>query len=236
MTRQAPWRLALMFDAPGHDFAALESALRRSRDAIIAAAAGNPVRIGMADRHPDLDWLYDNSGGSGGRTVDGAIEVTFSENGAGAISTVCRALRPIMAELADIASVEVMAGPVYPMVPVRSGGTFLSLAFRRVPAITSRQFRDWWREQHAPMAIPVLGPGLLAYDQVHVEAAASQDASRAFGVPTTAYDAYDNLTWNDRQGFIASCSDLEGMERLNQDEIGHIENTSRRAALMYEVR
>lgn len=232
---QTHWRLALMFDGPEHDLAGLEQALKSASGAIRVAAGAHAVRIGIADHHPDL------GGGDGGqnaanwRGVDGAIEVSIANEHIGKINDICQRLRLILSGFADIASVEVMAGPMFEMVPVRSGGTFLSLAFRRDPAISSQQFSDWWLHQHAPMAIPVLGSGLLAYDQVHVDMAVTEQAATAFGVPAMEYDAYDNLTWEDRYGFLKSCSDTEGMAELSRDEIGHIGNGVRRHALMYEV-
>jgi len=121
------------------------------------------------------------------------------------------------------------------MVPVRDGGAFLSLAFRRDPATTSEQFQTWWRYQHAGVAIPVLGPGMLAYDQVHVDFAATEAVARAFGVERVAYDAYDNLTWADFRAFLTSISDPEGMMRVYADEVGRIDNSSRRHAIMRKI-
>jgi hypothetical protein len=85
------------------------------------------------------------------------------------------------------------------------------------------------------MAIPVLGPGLYAYDQVHVDMVVTAQAAAAFGVPAVEYDAYDNLTWADRYGFLDSCSDTAGMAELSRDEIGFIGVGTRRHALMSEL-
>jgi hypothetical protein len=67
------------------------------------------------------------------------------------------------------------------MVPPHDGEAFLSLAFKCDPAIAPAQFRAWWLEQHSQIVIPVLGDGLLAYDQVHVDPAATAAVARAFG-------------------------------------------------------
>ncbi len=233
---QTHWRLALMFNVPGGDLIALEEALKRNGDAIRAAAAHGHVRLGVADRHPDLGSREDSHDIDNWNEVEGAVEVTIANAGTGEIPALCRTLRPLLAEFADLATVEVMTGPMFSMVPVRPGSTFLSLAFRRDPATTSAQFRDWWYNQHSGVAIPVLGEGLLAYDQVHVEQEPSRAAAAAFGAANVEYDAYDNLTWTDRQAYLHSISDPEGMTRVFQDEIGRIDNTSRRHALMREVR
>jgi hypothetical protein len=232
---QTHWQLAPIFDAPGHDLMALEQVFKGAAAAIRMAGAGNAVRMGVADRHPDLsggDQVYDSTDWQG---VDGAIEITIANGHVDQIEAICRAMRPLIATFAEVASVAVMAGPMFEMVPVRHGGTFLSLAFRRDPAISSQQFSEWWLNRHAQMAIPVMGPGLHAYDQVHVDMAVTELAAGAFGVPAVQYDAYDDLTWQDRYGFLKSCSDTAGMAELYQDEIGHIAAGTQRHALMVEV-
>ncbi|MBV1687891.1 EthD domain-containing protein [Novosphingobium sp. G106] len=221
------WRLALMFDARGGDIPALEEGLKRVGDPIRAAAQAMPLRIGVADLHPDLV--------TGGRRVDGAVEATFAETQLTEVPAFVAGLRPLLEKLAEPSSLEIMIGPMFSMVPVRQGGTVLSLAFRRFPGTTSQKFREWWFNQHSKIAIPVLGEGLLAYDQVHVDQTASDEAAAAFGVSPVEYDAYDNLTWADRFAFLHSCSDAEGMATIARDEVGRIDDPSRRAALMYEV-
>lgn len=230
------WRLALMLDDPRHDLAALKAALGRSGDAIADAATGHHLRLGIADRHPDLGQhaaRYESTGVAG---VDGAIEVTFANDRRDAIPDVCAKLRSITDTFCDAASVHVMTGPVHYMVPVRTGDTFLSLAFRRDAATTSAQFQDWWFNQHAPLAISVLGEGLLAYDQVHVDDASSQVAAAAFGVPHVEYDAYDNLTWADRYAFLHSISDEQAMVPVYADELGRIAPAGKRSAIMKTIR
>lgn len=229
------WRLAFMFDARGGDLDALEGALARAAEPV-RRRAGGPARLGLADRHPDLatasktDYATDQW-----RSVDGAVEITLRAPGAQDLEALSRGLAEIIRPMAEPGTVEVMAGPMFSMVPPRDGEAFLSLAFRRDPATTSAQFRRWWHDQHAEIAIPVLGPGLLAYDQVHVDAELAAAAARGFGVAAAAYDAYDNLTWADRDGYIASISDLDGMARIFRDEIGRIDDRTRRHALMRRV-
>lgn len=232
MSLQSHWRLAMMFDAPNGDLERLAQAMMRGRMAISAAAREHPVRLGIADRHPSLfagivaDW----------RGVDGALEITVANEAVVDLPDICHALRPVLAKFVDISSVEVMAGPMFPMVPICEGRSFLSLAFRRDPKTTAEAFRHWWLKQHSQIAIPVLGPELLAYDQVHVDQAASKLLSDAFGVPHVEYDAYDNLTYASLSSFLESCSrDPEGMAGVVEDEMGRIDNTSRRRALMQVV-
>jgi hypothetical protein len=237
MSKQTHWRLALMFNAPDGDLAGLEVGMEKAKGAIRTAAAPHPVRLGIADRDPDLyagDDVFDAV--ADWRPVEGAVEVTVANDSVGNLAEISRSLQPLLAEFADLSTVEIMAGPIFPMVPDRQGTAFLSLAFRRYPGTTSQEFQNWWMNQHSRIATPVLEPELLAYDQVHVDQAASQSAAEAFGVPYVEYDAYDNLTWQDRRAFVNSCTkDLEGMARIAADEIGRIDNSSRRHALMREI-
>ena len=235
MTGQTLWRLALMFDFPSHDLAALAKALVRLGPMLRSAAPGHHMRLGVADRHADLGETAARAPGKGWADVDGAIEVTIANDRTQEIADICRSLRPVMEEFCDAASVHVMAGPMFNMVPVSPGGTFLSLAFRRDPALSQAQFRDWWFNHHAGLAIPVLGEALLAYDQVHVEQPVSMEAAQAFGARHVEYDAYDNLTWQDRSGYLRSVSDPDKMGPLLADEIGSIDQTSRRSAIMSEI-
>jgi hypothetical protein len=233
---QTHWRLAFMFDAPDHDLAALSGAMTRSGTGIRALAAGHHVRMGVADRHSDLGTSALRQADKGWADVDGAIEFSIANERVAEIPDLCRALRPVIAAFCSLDTVDVMAGPMFHMVPVRPGGTFLSLAFQRDPAVTSAGFRDWWYNRHAALAVPVLGGGLLAYDQVHVDHPISLAASQAFGSSHVAYDAYDNLTWADRYGYLDSISDAAAMGPLMADEAGFIDAASRRSAIMTELR
>lgn len=233
---QTHWRLALMFDTPGHDIAELANNLRMSGELIRSAARQSHVRMGVADRHADLGPFSQLDENNGWADVDGAIEISVANDQKDEISGICRDLRSVLAEFCDLATFHVMTGPTHHMVPVRTGDTFLSLAFRRDPSITSAQFQDWWYNRHSKVAIPVLGDGLLAYDQVHVEAELSQAAALAFGTQYVEYDAYDNLTWADRYGFLHSIRDEAAMAPVYADEVGFIDPVSRRSAIMTEIR
>jgi hypothetical protein len=231
------WRMAFMFDARDGAFEVMAESLEGAAGQIRQAAGDAHVRLGVADRHPDLmgndETEHDMTGS---RSVDGAVEISVAAVRRTELPGIAGALGKILGAIAEPNSLEVMAGPFYPMVPVRDGETFLSLAFCRDPKITSPQFRRWWHDQHAVLAIPVLGPGLLAYDQVHVEASDTETLSISAGVASVDYDAYDNLTWSNRYAYLESISDRNGLARLYEDEIGRIDNGSRRHALMRKLR
>lgn len=228
------WRMAFMFDARDGAIGLLEEGLARVAGKIRQLAGDAHVRLGIADPLPDLHDATESSMDNG-RKVDGAVEISVCAAHQAKLPEIAAAVGNILQGLAAPSSLEVMAGPYYSMVPVRDGATFLSLAFRRDPATTSAQFQQWWYYQHAAVAIPVLGPGLLAYDQVHVDAVTTQKLSKAIHIPPVHYDAYDNLTWSDSDAFLESISNQADMARVYEDEVGRIDNTSRRHALMRKL-
>jgi hypothetical protein len=228
------WRLAFMFDAPGRDLAALEDGLLRATGRIRSLAGGAHVRLGVTYENRDLQGVR-GPDEEPKRDVDGALEVTVAAARAPSLPDLARSLCEALDGVVDPASLEVMTGPIFPIVPARDGGAFLSLAFRRYPGTTSEEFRAWWLHQHSAVATPVLGPGLLAYDQVHVDPGASEAVAQAAGVPYVPYDAYDNLTWDDREAFLHSISNDADMARVFADEVGHIDDPSRRHALMRKI-
>lgn len=232
---QTHWRLAFMFDARGGDLPALEAGLGREAGAIRDAAQGNRVRTGVAIRSRSEGGQQGSHDIASWRTVDGAVEVTIANGKAGTIPEICSAMKPMLDRLAEPGSVEVMTGTMHHIVPVRSGSVFLSLAFRRYPGTTVQEFRNWWHDQHAPLCIPILGEDMLAYDQVHVDEAATRQAADALGASYVDYDAYDNLTYESEEGSRRAASDAQAMARIAEDEEGRIDNSTRRIALMREV-
>lgn len=225
------WRLAFIFDAPESDVEALAKQLVASGEAIRAAANDYPVRMGVAE-HFFTDGVDASQDYAVWRTNDGAVEVTVPASKSGELPSIAAGMCPVLAPLAKTGSMEVMAGPVYFMVQPRPGRTFLSLSFKRDPATTKEEFSRWWFYQHSKVAIPILGAPLLAYDQVHCDDDMTDAVSTAFGVAAVHYDAYDNLTFPDWQGFLDATSDPAGGQQIAEDEIGRIDNSTRRHAMM----
>lgn len=225
------WRLVFMFDARDGDLCLLEERMRSAPEVIVQMAGEAKVRLGIVDTHPDVMFMRVPEADMM-RGVDGAIEVSVAASRAPELRNIAESLLDIVEAFSVHASLEVVAGPVFPIVPVREGEVFLSLAFRRDRGTTSEEFRRWWLCQHSIVAAPVLGAALLAYDQVHVDAQASEAIALAVGVRPAYYDAYDNLTWANRDAFLTSIGDEAGMAAVLADEVGRIDNTSRRRALM----
>ena len=222
-----------MMDAVAGETDKVENALVEGAAEMRTLIGEASLRLGIVDRSPE--YGDGDGGGSASRTVDAAVEVTLAASRATGLPEVARSLFAVIGSLAEPGSVEVMAGPMFPMVPQRDGGSILSLAFSRYPGTTSQQFRDWWRLQHAPLAIRVLGPGLLAYDQVHVDHVITVALAEACGIAAYPYDAYDNLTWASPSDFLASLTDADGMAELSKDETGRIDNDTRRSAMLRRI-
>jgi hypothetical protein len=224
------WRLAFMFDARDGNLSSMEKHLNQSAELILRIVGDARVRIGVVDTHPDLSVLHEI-----GRTVDGALEISVAATRVRELPNIAKALREPLQPICATATLEVMTGPFFPIVPVQQGDVFLSLAFRREQGTTSEEFRNWWLRQHSGIATPVLGELLLAYDQVHVDQVASESAALAFGVEVVHYDAYDNLTWANRDAFFQSISNQVEMARIQADEVGRIDVSSRRTGLMRRI-
>jgi hypothetical protein len=92
--------------------------------------------------------------------------------------------------LIDVSQAALTVGPTYRIVEPQEGAVFLSLSFKRHPGTSVAEFRRWWLTQHAQVATPLL-PGLLAYDQVHVDHELSKRAAEVAGLPYVPYDSYD---------------------------------------------
>lgn len=230
----AYWRLAIIFDAIGRDRGTMEAALTAAMPALRAIVGGAGLRVCVAEH-------FNADGGGGGadfstwRENDGAIEITVGAELAGALPEMAAKVRTVFAGIADPLTIEGMAGPCYFMVPARQGDMVLSLSFRRDPATSKADFLRWWHNRHAKVAVPVLGDWLLAYDQVHCDDASTEAVAAALGVPVYPYDAYDNLTWANWEAFLASTADPDGGRRIADDEIGRIDNNTRRHGLMRPI-
>jgi len=230
------WRMAFVFDAAGGDLDRFRDEFARLDVGRLALPADVRLRTGVVDHDPAFGNAPETDHDTAiGRTLDAAIELTFPGAQLHALVACAPQLAGIIGALAAPGSVEVMAGPMFAMVPQREGDTILSLAFVRYPGTTSKEFRDWWKLQHAPLAIRVLGPGLLAYDQVHVDREVTEALCETCGCSAYGYDAYDNLTWASPADFVASLADAEGMAELFRDETGRIHNGSRRHAMLRRI-
>jgi hypothetical protein len=187
----------------------------------LARTRGVGIRIGT--RHP-MGIPSENVGEERRvRETLGAVEISVAEDEVPALVNHAGAFGQPLAEIAGFGTSVVAAGPVHHIVEPRTGRLFLSAAFRRDASISSDQFHDWWLNRHAPIAVAYLAPQLLAYDQVHVDAELSERASKAAGFAFEQVDAYDNLTWESFEKFVASMNKPGLVDAMLADEQGFID-------------
>ncbi|MBE0595892.1 MAG: EthD domain-containing protein [Desulfuromonadales bacterium] len=77
----------------------------------------------------------------------------------------------------------------------------LIFALRRLPALTSPQFHDYWLNRHAEVARTV--PVLRAYRQFHADAKASAAAGRALGLGIVDFEGAAQGYYRDIGDFMA---------------------------------
>jgi hypothetical protein len=224
-------RMALMVYAPdGVSGPAFEGLLHDRRETLRGAAAevGGTVRIGTREpRDPSRESRAELL------AVDGAVELTAAEEDLMALSGRAAEIGAVLDSAVDLGRSRLMIGITHRIVaPPQEGEIFLSLAFRRQPGTSIEEFRSWWLQQHSAVATRHLLPELLAYDQVHVDRELSERASAAAGITFEPYDAYDNLTWATLESSIGSTSKPGSEREIYEDEIGHLDHSTYRGAVM----
>jgi hypothetical protein len=225
-------RLVVLFATPaGLDGAVLETALRRTRDAL-AGRLGSGAVVRAAVRIPDDPLVAMMGERDAVSTVEGVLEASLAE-GADPERLVAGAAG-LAAELRDIAepgSVCVLAGIAY-LVWADDGALLLALGGTRDPSISVENMRAWWLEQHAELVKEVVRPRSPGYDQLHVDRDLSARASDAAGVPYVAFDLFDSIDVNSVEELTRSTlMEPETAQRLFADELGHVDHSSLRGAL-----
>jgi hypothetical protein len=220
----------MLYPANGMSVATFNEALRDRGAALLesAAAWGASVRLGAREpSDPSVESRADLV------PVAAALELTAPEEALGRLCDHSADITTALAPIVDLGASRLMAGMTHRVItPAAEGDTFLSLAFRRQPGTSIEDFRAWWLHQHAGVATRHLLPELLAYDQVHVDGALSERASIAAGVTYEPYDAYDNLTWASLDMCVRSTSKPGSEQEIYEDEIGHLDHSTYRGAIM----
>jgi EthD domain len=233
-TGQSAVRLSFMLERHGEvgedEFSAALGSLAAVLPSVVGDAAA--VRIGLRDPRDPLADVSEGAIESRIPPVLGAIEVTAPRTEVDGMEALAGTIGGHLVGLVDRERSAVSLGEVHAIIESRSGASFLSFAFQRYPGTSVEEFRHWWLRQHAAVAVRLLSPWLLAYDQVHVDRALSERVSRSANITFHPYDAYDNLTWASVEEFLASVSRPGGRDEMYQDEVGHIDHSSYRGALM----
>jgi hypothetical protein len=192
-------------------------------DELLDTAASCLLAIRIGERHT-MGIPVEHTGGHPHVEPLAAVELSGT---LGRLIETAALFGAVLTRVADPGRSVVTLGPKYEMVAPERGDLFLSLSFRRDPSISPREFQTWWRERHGPLAIAHLKPQLLAYDQVHVDLELSAAAASAAGFAHQPFDAYDNVTWADYEGFLASIAKPGLMDLMREDERGFIDASSR---------
>jgi EthD domain len=231
-------------DGDGRPSAAFEAAIRRT-GAMLRARVGAPsgersserglVRVGV--RLPD-DPLSQTMGGDRGELepVHGVIEITAPE---GVTTTAAAALvdgaRDSLGEHVDPERSAVVAGRCYRFLSAEDAPLFLAILGYRDPAITMEQLTQWWLHQHGPLALSIVDPLPLAYEQLHADQDASHAASEAAGLPAPGYDMYDTIAIDSLESLMGSTMNPEVAAQLFEDEVGHVDHSRMRGAIQRTV-
>jgi len=219
--------------AVGDAASSLTSRVRDSGDG--AGPGRGSVRAGV--RLPD-DPLAQAMGGDRGELepVHGIIEVTAPEgmsatDAAGLVDGARDALGPDV----DAGRSVVIAGRCYRFLSSDDAPLFLALFGYRDPSITMDELSEWWLHRHGPLALSIVDPLPLAYEQLHADQDASRVASEASGLAAPGYDMFDTIAIDAVESLTGSMMNPEVAARLFEDEVGHVDHSRMHGAIQRTV-
>ncbi len=186
------------------------------------------VRLGVRDPDVPSVWLAQRNDMA---PVDAVIEATLKEgDDLETLIDGCGGLGRDLEGIADLSASAVVAGVAHLIVP-GSAATFIALAGRRDPKISVEDYRRWWLRQHAVLAQQIIHPFAEGYEQLHVDRELSRRAAKAAGFAVEDYDAFDSIFYHSVADFLKGVTDPEVARQLYEDEVGHVDHASMRAAV-----
>ena len=186
------------------------------------------IRIGIRNTDVPLGWLSRRGDAA---PVDAVIEATLQEgDDLESLVTGCRGLGHDLEGIADLSASAILAGVAHLIIP-GSAATFIALAGRRDPKISVEDYRRWWLKQHAVLAQQIIHPFAEGYEQLHVDRELSRRAAKAAGFAVEDYDAFDSIFYHSVADFLKGVTDPEVARQLYEDEVGHVDHASMRAAV-----
>jgi hypothetical protein len=204
---------------------ALEDALRAVRSKLPDDAR---VRLGL--RHPNDPLAATMGERALSEPVDGVVEVTLAE---GASVDACPAavtgLAGMLADAINPGRSAAIAGACHRFLH-DDGAAMIALAARRAPGTTMDELTAWWL-RHGRLALNIVSPLPLAYEQLHADADVSRAAARAAGVAETPYDMFDTICGVSAEELTAPLVDPEVARQLFEDELGHVDHATLRGAM-----
>jgi hypothetical protein len=212
--------------AAAHGVDALEGALVRARAELPDDVE---VRLGIRHEADPMALLMGERGAS--EPVDAVIEITLADgiDLAGCPQVLARA-GAALGDAIDRDRSAAIAGTCYRFLH-DGGAVFAAIAARRAPGTTMEQLTDWWLHEHGPLALRIVAPSPLAYEQLHGDAATSRAAADAAGIAGAAYDMYDTIGAPSIEELERAVSEPTVAAQLFEDEVGHVDHSSFRGAM-----
>jgi hypothetical protein len=225
----------LIQSAEAADAEAFRHRLLRSAQrplAELVGGAGGAFRIGVRLPRDPLAAIAEETTGETLGTVDGAVELTVGEANERTLGRYATEVGRMLHGAIDPSRTVLTVGRVHRITGGRRGSVLLGLAFARHPKKSVSAFRSWWLDQHAKVAVRLLLPELVSYEQVHVDRSLSRRVSEGAGFTYRGFDGYDSLTWETLDAFLRSVAKPGGRDEMYADEAGYIDHTTYLGGLM----
>ena len=163
--------------------------------------------------------------------VDAVVEITAAD-GVSPLEAagIVEGMLDVLGGSVDPGRCAVIAGSCYRFLSA-DGPLFIALAGYRDPAISMEQLSVWWRDRHGPLALSIVDPLPLAYEQLHADQEAARAASVACGLPMQGYDMYDTIAIDSLESLSGSVMNPEVAAQLFEDEVGHVDHSRMRGAI-----
>ena len=235
MIKQVPRLVALMSITDGTNKEIFQAALSTAAKALNDRIGGENASIRAAIRLEDdpLSVMMAQRGEA--VPIDSVFEVTLAEGQRpNELITCAEGFLSHFEGLVDPVTSAVLVGTAH-LVIEGTGNIFVALAGRRDPGISVGDMRQWWLGQHAPLVKKIVRPQSNSYEQLHVDRDLSQRASDAAGFVFEPYDLFDTITYDAVSHFVDVLSKEEVSRQLYEDEIGHVDHSSFRGAVLRMV-
>jgi hypothetical protein len=133
--------------------------------------------------------------------------------------------------LLNLAKSAVIAGTEHVIIPGEQP-LMIIFALRRLDALSSEEFHDYWLRKHSQVALNV--PNLKGYKQFHADPAATARAAEALGVGINDFEGTAEGSYESLDDFLKIMSSPEVAQRALEDEKKFI-NHSRSSIGLYHV-
>jgi hypothetical protein len=133
--------------------------------------------------------------------------------------------------LINLSKSAVIAGTEHVIIPGEQP-LMIIFALRRLDALSSMEFHDYWLHKHSKVALEV--PNLKGYKQFHADPAATAKAAEALGVGINDFEGTAEGSFESLDDFLNIMSSPEVAQRALEDEKKFIDH-SRSSIGLYHV-